>query len=121
MHFCAWDVIWESIHVQFIENILTSTDATVKYIDCEGKVVFEKDKRSKQIIEDLLKIHRGIKDAFKKRQNYGEISYEFAEELVDIIRQEYSEMHIIFFANNNLLDEFCNRKFDLNQFLNSTE
>ena len=69
----------------------------------------------------MLEIHQGIIDAFTRRQSYGSISFELAEELVDIIRPEYSEMTISFFDDNALMDEFCNRKFDLRQVLNTGE
>ena len=105
----------------FLENVLTSPEPTVKYISYDGEVIFENEKRSNQTIVDLEEIHRGILDAFRCRQNYGSVSFELAEELVDIIRPEYSEMNINFFDDNALLDEFCNRKFELRQVLNTGE
>lgn len=105
----------------FLENILTSTEPTLKYIGNRGELVFDKEKRSKKTIADLMEIHNGIKDAYRNRMNIESVSYELAENLVDIIRPEYSVMHISYFNDNALLDEFCNRKFDLKQVLSTVE
>lgn len=101
----------------FLENILTSPEPTLKYLDEKGRRKFERDCRSQKNIKDLNEIHTGIKEAFEKRCNRNEISGDFAENLIDIIRPEFSLSYVDFFDKNILMDEFCNREFNLKQVL----
>lgn len=103
----------------FLENIFSSPEPTLKYIDDDGKCVFESDSRDEKQIQMLLEIHDGICSAYKKKSNVdGFLSIEFAENLIDLIRPEYSLIEISFFENNDLIDEFCNRSINLQEVLN---
>lgn len=97
----------------FLESILTSPEPTLKQIGVEGQCIFEKENRSAKMIDDLKQIHVGIKDGYRRRFEYEDISHQFAEDLVDLVRPKYSDMKVDFFKENTLLDEFCNRAFEL--------
>ncbi len=104
----------------FLENILSSPESTLKYIDFDGKCVFEKDCRNEEQIQMLQEIHDGICDAYRRKIDEDDcMNIELLETLTDLIRPEYSLMEISFFKNNNLEDEFCNRSIDLQQVLNT--
>lgn len=102
-----------------LEKILTSPEPSLRYIDSEGNPVFGKEERDKSQIEELLRIHQGILDAYKVSvcNNSEDLGCDFAGALIDMLKDGYSEKEITFLNNNKLIDEFCNRDFDISSIL----
>ena len=99
----------------FMENIMTSYEATLKGFSSDGLPVFEDDKREKCHLKAVQEIHRGIVDAYteRMREKKGIPSIDLADEILNILNGNYSVMKADFFEGNKLEDEFCKRTFDL--------
>lgn len=99
----------------FMENVLTSPEPSLKYISSVKGRVFEEEKRTEKEIRDLKEIHTGIMDAFKEElsQEVPPVSLELAENLLNLIQEEYSCSDIDFLKNGTLHDEFCNRVYEV--------
>lgn len=102
-----------------LEKILTSPEPSLRYIDAEGNPVFGEEERDKGQMEELLQVHQGILDAYKVSvcNDAGDLGCDFAGALIDMLKDRYSEKAFAFFNNNKLVDEFCNRDFDISSVL----
>lgn len=98
----------------FMENILTSPEPTLKCI-AKGELVFEDENRSKNELEKLRNIHKGIIDAFKRqiKDKIPVVSRGLAEVLLGFVGQEFCKCEFDYFEEFNLEDGFCNRIFAL--------
>lgn len=99
----------------FMENILTSPEPSLKYISSVKGRIWEEEKRTEKEIRSLKEIHRGIIDAYKEElsKKIPSVSLELAENLLNLIRTEYSFSDIDFLKNGTLYDEFCNRSYEI--------
>lgn len=106
-----------------MENIMTSPEPTLSRIDENGELIFEQDTRTKSDRSKLEQIHQGILDAFEMhiKKNVPAVSRELAEIYVNFVRNEYCQREFDYFDENNLMDGFCNRTFDLKKLLNGGE
>lgn len=100
----------------FMENIMSSPEPTLLYLGEGGKLIFKQESRTQKQIDDMLEIQQGILDAFKERisrKNDEYLSKELSDFILCLVRKEYSDLKINYFENNILIDEFCNREFEL--------
>lgn len=102
-----------------LEKILTSPEPSLSYMDAGGKPVFGKEERDKSQMEEVLRIHQGILDAYKVSvcNDTGDLGCDFAGALIDMLKDCYSEKEFAFLNTNKLVDEFCNRDFDISSIL----
>lgn len=99
----------------FMENIMTSYEASLKGLSDDGTLLFGKENRTSRQIESVKDIHKGILDAYEERlyNNYATPSRDLADEILNILNGKYSKIKACFFENNYLEDDYCNRQFDL--------
>ena len=98
----------------FMENVMSSPEPALKYIEHNNKV-FEKGCRSEKDLQELAEIHEGIEVAFAEELKFGKLSmeYDFVDVIASIVQDKFSQKEISYFDNSILVDEFCNRNFDL--------
>ena len=104
----------------FMEKVMTSYVGTLYGFNEEGNVVLENDDRTEKELTNLREVHNGILAAYEERlkNNSMNLSRDFADGILDLVRAEYSVMSADFFKNNTLKDEFCNREFVLENIIN---
>ena len=106
----------------FLENIFTSPEATLVDFDKSGAPVFDVEKRSEDKIRELAEIHQGILEGvvemFAKGNNYLSDDVVLVDKLIKFVEKKYSKRECDYFNQNILEDEFCNRAFDTNVFVN---
>lgn len=93
----------------FMENIMSSLEPTLKYINRNLKKVFEDENRNETELKDLKDIHEGIIE----KNSIMETDYNLADDILGLVQNKYSKMLIEYFNGHLLVDEFCNRNFDL--------
>lgn len=103
----------------FMENVFTSFEPTLTAFDNEGNPMFGRENRGEKQLESLNQIQTGITDAFKGlmlRDYKLDLSdLGLADIFIKYISSEYSILNLTYFMDNPLMDEFCNRSFNLAQ------
>lgn len=101
----------------FMENVFTSFEPTLIAFDEEGTPLFSRENRSEKQLESLKNIQTGIIDCFKDSILVSEKlalnNLEFADIFIKYIDSEYTVFDLSYFQDNPLIDEFCNRSFNL--------
>ncbi|WP_033168591.1 HAD-IA family hydrolase [Clostridium sp. KNHs205] len=101
----------------FMENVFTSFEPTLVAFDDDGEPVFGKENRSESQLESLKIIQNGILDGFKdllsQNSKFASFDLYFADTLIKYIDSQYTKLELSYFADNPLVDEFCNRSFNL--------
>ncbi|MDR0920710.1 MAG: hypothetical protein LBM93_15910, partial [Oscillospiraceae bacterium] len=103
----------------FLENIISSYEATLKGFDDSGTPILLQDKRNPKHLEDLNKIHNAILD-YAKDMNLDSVNFtdvKLLDDILNCLNSEYSIIDIDFFSKQQLADEFCNRTFDLSDVI----
>ena len=88
---------------------MSSLEPTLKYINRNLKKVFEDENRNEAELKDLKDIHEGIIE----KNSIMETDYNLADDILGLVQNKYSKMLIEYFNGHLLVDEFCNRNFDL--------
>jgi predicted HAD superfamily hydrolase len=103
----------------FLENIVTSYEATLKAFNESGIPILYKEKRNSNHLEDLRIIHSAILD-YAKNIEYDMVNQadvKLVDDILNCLNSEYSIMDISFFSDQKLADEFCNRTFELSSIM----
>lgn len=93
----------------FMENIMSSLEPSVKYIGIDSKQRFENENRNENEIQELYDIHQGILGSVSSKC----IDYTLADNILGLVQNKYSKHIMRYFQEHTLMDEFCNRIFDL--------
>ena len=104
----------------FLENIITSYKPTLKCFNEDGTPIYLPEKRGKEQIQELKKIHEGIVAYFREfieldlnQSNFLEIP----DVILGIGGRKYSDEQVDLDNEYIFEDEFTNRKFSLNTTL----
>ncbi|MGI6628900.1 MAG: hypothetical protein ACOX4K_11245 [Bacillota bacterium] len=119
--FGVLNVFQESYHLLedyfFLENIMTSLEATVVGFDESGNPAFMEETRTEQQMQELNVIHNAILDYVKNTkitlQDAQLIDPNVPDLLVHFLQSRYSNMELGRFLGGELVDEFCNRTFKI--------
>lgn len=93
----------------FMENILSSPEATSVGIGEDG-LHFLQDDRTAKSIWDLLDIQQGIREAARELRDILE-RHELADEILHLVHHETCDVKLAYLQQNELIDEFTHRKF----------
>ena len=102
----------------FLENVFTSFEPTLDGFDADGNPYFAKEYRTKKQMQSLRQIQQGILDGIKEQVNDGRlvtINFDLADKFLKYTGSAYSMLNVDYFEENPLLDEFCNRKFEIKE------
>lgn len=93
-----------------LERIVTSPEPTLDDFDKEGRPLFGKETRTREELDSLEEIQRGILDGFRE---YGSrpLEREMTDEYIHLLGEESAVCHQAFFQSSFMVDEFCNRSF----------
>lgn len=98
----------------FLENVLTSFEATLADFTPDGQPIFGKENRNESQMKSLFEIQKGVIEAFSNQcESIGLINenLELADYFLKLIGDDYAIISMDYFSDNPLVDEFCNRKF----------
>lgn len=104
----------------FLENVFSSYEASMIDVSESGKPIFGEEKRDFKQFNSLRNIQSGIIDAVTELMDYGDAfdySAEFADIILGTIDSSFMNITIDYFRDNPLYDEFCNRKFNSEDFI----
>lgn len=101
----------------FMENIFTSFEPTLGAFDENGNPIFPDESRSEKQLTSLQKLHRGIVEGCKVFMEADPdlkiMDYNFADLFLRLLRHEFTIADMSYFTDNPLMDEFCNRQFEV--------
>lgn len=99
----------------FMENIISSPETTLESVGKDG-LHFLPETRTTENVRDLLAIQQGIRDT---ANDLIEVPHrpKLADELLNLVRHETCDVELDYLRKGVLEDEFCHRKFDLNEML----
>ena len=110
-------------HYLFLENIFTSGEPAVKEFDEKGNVLFMRESRTEEQLEELADIHEGImeyvRDVTKilNKQMEGTLKKEIPDKMFEYILEKNTEYLVEMKVNGILTDEFCRRRLDADAIL----
>lgn len=110
-------------HYLFLENIFTSHEPTLKEFDDDGKVLFLKENRTAQQLDELAEIHEGIlvfpRDVVEILNSHleGHLKKEIADEMFSYVLKKNTRYLVDMEINGELVDAFCRRTLDSNAIL----
>lgn len=99
----------------FMENIISSPETTLESIDKDG-LHFLPETRTTENVRDLLAIQQGIRDTARDLLATPE-RRTLADELLNLVRHETCDVEIDYLRKGVLEDEFCHRRFQLDEML----
>ena len=99
----------------FMENIISSPETTLESVGKDG-LHFLPETRSSEEVRDLLAIQQGIRDTVRDLLQVPE-RRDLADELLNLVRHETCDVEIEYLREGVLEDEFCHRRFQLNEML----
>lgn len=107
----------------FLENIFTSAEPTLKEFGAQGKAVFMRESRTKEQLEELAEIHRGIMEFVRdiagvlNKNLAGGFKKEIADRMFAYVLDKNTEYRVDMKVNGILVDEFCRRTLDADAIL----
>lgn len=104
-----------------LENIFTSPEPTLVDFDQNGMPVLTSEQRNEKQLNNLCEVHEGIIDSVVNMICSSEYECDditLMDKFIKFIGKDYTEFITDFFEDNILGDEFCNRSFDTNVFVN---
>ncbi|RKP47245.1 hypothetical protein D7Z26_23340 [Cohnella endophytica] len=111
---------WKFMDNYFLmENVLTSSEATLSAFDEDGQPIFSSEHRTKRQLHHLQVMHQAIKD-YMGQANWDftleqEIDLAIPDLIFQLLKGQYSHMQSDYFDSEKLVDEFSNRTFELRE------
>lgn len=105
-------------NLMFLETVFTSMEPSLKGFDENGECVYAEETRTTDKLESLTELHRGMLDRYRERmdgKSVDELTLAFAESMISLLRDEYMIWENSYYEQNELTEEFCNRKIDIRQ------
>jgi FMN phosphatase YigB (HAD superfamily) len=103
----------------FMENVLSSFEATLHDFDDSGRPVFGHESRTEKQLVSLREIHNALADYFRDTvttwNRYGTVEVGLPDLLFHFLDDRYSMKLTDYFETEVLEDEFCNRCFKISE------
>lgn len=98
----------------WLEKIFTSFESTVVDFDEKGNPIFQEETRTKEQLIMLKEIHKGIEVYLKEEIDRGwdnSFNFDISDFFLKLVSKDFVTENNIFFSQNLMEDEFCNRNF----------
>ncbi len=101
----------------FLENIMTSDEPTLSGFDDNGNLIFMPEHRTEKQLRTLHEIHTAILDFIKNSKvavhEISGVDAAVPDLMVHFLKPQYSQINTDYFDEEELRDEFCNRRFNI--------
>lgn len=112
-----------SANYLLVESVIVSLEPTLKNFSKDGLPIFLEEKRTEAELTYIKDVQQGILDYFEEYikiidfKNIFEIRSLFVDQIYSLVSRQYTNVEKCVLAQEITRDEFCNRKYIMNNIL----